>query len=200
MEIEKIYGQIPVLETNRLILRKLTLEDAEDMYEYTSNEKVSKYVTWESHHSLDDTRGYIHFVLQQYDLKRIAPWGILFKENNKLIGTIDFVSWQPRHQSAEIGYAISHEYWGKGITTEAAQALITLGFTKMGLVRIQARCFIENIGSQRVMEKSGMTFEGIIRKGMCIKGQHRDLKIYSILNEEFSALSRKDKEAPRRSF
>lgn len=55
----------------------------------------------------------------------------------------------------------------------------------MDLVRIQARCVVENIGSARVMEKAGMSFEGIIRKGILMKGKHRDLKIYSILNEEF---------------
>lgn len=56
----------------------------------------------------------------------------------------------------------------------------------MNLVRIQARCDVENIGSARVMEKAGMSFEGIIRKGIFVKGMHRDLKMYSILNEEFN--------------
>lgn len=84
-----------------------------------------------------------------------------------------------------MGYVISKDYWGKGLTTEVAKRLVKFGFEKMGLVRVQARCDVENIGSARVMEKSGMTFEGIIRKGIFVKGKHRDLKIYSILKEEF---------------
>jgi [ribosomal protein S5]-alanine N-acetyltransferase len=184
MEIEKIFGNLPTLETERLLLRKITLEDAWDMHYYGSNENVSKFVTWETHKSLSDTREFIEFVLSKYENKKIAPWGIEYKENGKLIGTIDFVSWQLKHNIAEIGYVLSQDYWGKGITTEAAKEVIKFGFENMDLVRIQARCDIENIGSARVMEKVGMTFEGVIRKGIFVKSKHRDIKMYSIINEE----------------
>lgn len=185
MKIEEIFGTFPLLETERLILRKITIEDIEDMFEYGSNEEVTKYVTWEPHQTLADTNAFIEFALNQYEKNDIAPWGIEYKENGKLIGTIDFVSWQPQHKIAEIGYVISQDYWGKGIATEAANEVIAFGFNKMDLVRIQARCFVENFGSERVMEKTGMSFEGIIRKGMFVKGKHQDLKMYSILIEEF---------------
>jgi ribosomal-protein-alanine N-acetyltransferase len=188
MEIEKIFGTLPTIETERLILRKITLEDAEDMYNYASNEEVSKYVTWETHKSLSHTKQFIEFVLNQYEKKKIAPWGIEYKENGKFIGTIDFTSWQLKNYAAEIGYVISQDYWGKGITTEAANEVIKFGFNNMDLVRIQAICIVENKGSARVMEKTGMSFEGIIRKGIFIKGKHQDLKIYSILKEEFPIL------------
>ena len=189
MKIESIYGQLPTLETNRLLLRKLSLDDVEDMYEYTSNETVSRFVNWNPHKSKSETKTYIHFVLQQYFLKKIAPWGIQLKENNKLIGTIDFVSWEPAHRTAEIGYAISHLYWGKGLTSEAVHSLIHLGFTKMELERIQARCIMENLASQRVMEKNHMKYEGTLRKSMLIKGIHRDITVYSILKEEYEKLT-----------
>ncbi|MEQ2464415.1 GNAT family N-acetyltransferase [Niallia hominis] len=188
MEIEKIFGNLPTLETERLLLRKITLEDAWDMHYYGSNENVSKYVTWETHKSLSDTREFIEFVLTKYENKKIAPWGIEYKENGKLIGTIDFVSWQLKHNIAEIGYVLSQDYWGKGITTEAAKEVIKFGFENMDLVRIQARCDIENIGSARVMEKVSMTFEGVIRKGIFVKSKHRDIKMYSIINEELSTI------------
>lgn len=185
MDIEKIYGDLPTLETDRLILRKITGEDVEDMFSYGSNDEVSKYVSWDTHRTLEDTKEFIDFVLGQYKNKKTAPWGIEYKENGKLIGTIEYIGWQPRHNSAEIGYVLHQEYWGKGITTEAAKELLAFGFNKMELVRVQARCFTENIGSQRVMEKIGMSYEGTTRKGMFIKGKHRDLKVYSILVEEF---------------
>lgn len=188
MEIEHIFGNLPKIETSRLILRKIRIQDIEDMHEYTSNENVSKYVTWEPHQTIADTKSYIHFVLNQYDQQRIAPWGVEFKENKKLIGTIDFVSWQPVHRTAEIGYAISQEYWGRGLTTEAVQALIKFGFTHMDILRIEARCMSENIASEHVMKKNGMILEGVIRKGLFIKGKHRDLKLYSILKEEFEPI------------
>ncbi|MFN7249907.1 MAG: GNAT family N-acetyltransferase [Anaerobacillus sp.] len=188
MESEKIYGNLPTLETERLILRKVTLNDVEDMYDYGSNGEVTKYVTWETHKTLSDSKGFVDFVLNQYENGKVAPWGIEYKETGKFIGTIDFVSWQVNHHVAEIGYVISPDYWGMGITTEAANEIIKFGFDNMDLVRIQARCFVENRGSERVMEKIGMSFEGIIRKGMFVKGKHQDLKMYSILKEEFSSL------------
>ncbi|RHW41168.1 N-acetyltransferase [Neobacillus notoginsengisoli] len=143
---------------------------------------------------MEDTRAFIDFVLNQYENKKVAPWAIEFKENGRMIGTIDFVWWQPRHHSAEIGYVIAPEYWGQGLMTEAASAIIKLGFEKMELVRIQAKCFVENFGSARVMEKARMSFEGINRKAMYIKGKHRDLKTYSILKEEFVLLQKKEED------
>ncbi|WP_075617962.1 GNAT family N-acetyltransferase [Paenisporosarcina indica] len=185
MKIEKIYGDLPILETERLILRKVILEDIEDMHLYGSDEEVSKYVTWNTHETKSDTKDFVEFVLNKYENKQVSPWGIEYKENGKFIGTIDFVWWQPNQKIAEIGYVISKDYWGKGLATEVAKEIIKFGFEEMNLVRIQARCDVENIGSARVMEKAGMSFEGIIRKGIFVKGKHRDLKMYSILIEEF---------------
>lgn len=186
MEITKVYGELPVLETERLLLRKITLDDVEDIFFYGSNEEVSKYVTWDTHRTLTDAKEFVQFVLNQYENNKVSPWGIEYKGNGRLIGTIDFVSWQPKHNSAEIGYVISPDYWGKGIATEAAKKVIEFGFEQMDLVRIQARCFIKNIGSSRVMEKAGMSYEGILRKVAFVKGEHHDLKVYSILKDEFT--------------
>ncbi|SDZ41556.1 ribosomal-protein-alanine N-acetyltransferase [Evansella caseinilytica] len=192
MEIEEIYGSLPELETKRLRLRKITAEDAEEIFYYASKEEVAKYVTWNTHRSLTDTKAFVSFVLDQYDQGKIAPWGIEIKQNGSFIGTIDFVWWKPLHHSAEIGYVLSHDYWGKGIMAEAVGKLLSFGFEKMDLVRIQARCFVENIGSQRVMEKAGMSYEGLIRKGLFVKGKHRDLLMYSIIKEEFQALKERN--------
>ena len=122
--------------------------------------------------------------MNQYENQQVAPWGIEYKETGKFIGTVDFVSWRPNHKVAEIGYGISKDFWGKRLATEAAKEVIKFGFENMDLVRIEARCLLENIGSARVMEKVGMSFEGIIRKGEFLKGKHQDLKTYSVLREE----------------
>lgn len=188
MNIERVFGNLPTLETERLILRKVTSEDIEDLHYYGSNKEVSKYVTWQTHRTLADTRQYVEHILKLYQDRKLAPWGIEYKETGQFIGTIDFVSWQTKHKIAEIGYALSQDFWGKGIVTEAAYEILEFGFENMDLVRIQAKCSVENRGSERVMEKVGMSFEGIIRKGMFIKGQHKDYKLYSILDEDFRSI------------
>ncbi|MFJ7753752.1 GNAT family N-acetyltransferase [Peribacillus muralis] len=181
MNVKDIYGDLPAIETKRLIMRKINMEDAEDMFAYTSNPEVSRFVTWEAHRSMSDTKDFIQLVLQNYEDKKIAPWGIEHKESGKLIGTIDFVSWLVNHHLAEMGYVLAPEYWGRGLMTEAVRKFVAFGFENMNLVRIQARCFVENLGSERVMQKAGMSFEGIVRKGMLVKGEHVNLKLYAII-------------------
>ncbi|MBH0172416.1 GNAT family N-acetyltransferase [Fictibacillus sp. 23RED33] len=185
MEIKDIFTNLPTLEPERLLLRKITVGDAQDMFQYGSDAEVSRYVTWDAHKTIEDTMEFIGFVLRRYESADLAPWGIVLKETNQLIGTIDFVSWQINHKTAEIGYVIAKNYWGQGITTEAGKELLNYGFKNMNLVRIQARCFIENGGSEGVMKKLWMKYEGTLRKAMFTKGEHRDLKMYAVLKEEF---------------
>lgn len=185
---EGTYSDLPKIETERLILRKITKPDVPDMYAYCSDPEVTRFVTWNPHQSLADTEAFVEFILNNYKKKSLAPWGMEYKKTGKIIGTVDLASWNPTHQSAEIAYCIHQGYWGCGLTTEAAKSVIAFGFSNMDLIRIQARCFVANIGSERVMEKLGMTFEGIIRKGMLVKGKHEDLKLYSILKEEFELM------------
>ncbi|MFD1448456.1 GNAT family N-acetyltransferase [Oceanobacillus profundus] len=185
---EGTYSDLPKIETERLILRKITKQDVPDMYAYCSDPEVTRFVTWNPHQSLADTEAFVEFILKNYKKKSLAPWGMEYKKTGKIIGTVDLASWNPTHQSAEIAYCIHQDYWGCGLTTEAAKSVTAFGFSNMDLIRIQARCFVANIGSERVMEKLGMTFEGIIRKGMLVKGKHEDLKLYSILKEEFELM------------
>jgi len=114
-----------------------------------------------------------------------AHWAIELKDNKKVIGTIDNVAWFPRHYNAEIGFILSKEHWGKGLINEAANKVIEFGFEKMELNKIEAPCMVENVQSQRVLQKLGMRLEGILRHKYFIKGIFRDMAVYSILKEEY---------------
>ncbi len=102
------------------------------------------------------------------------------------------MNWNIDNYRAEIGYALSREYWGQGYMTECVKRLIEFGFKNMDLVRIEARCVLMNIGSSRVMEKSGMELEGTLRKHILIKGKFEDVKIYSIIKEDSVRLFEED--------
>jgi len=179
--------KLVTLESKRLVLREIELSDKLDLYTYASDIRVAQCMTWDVHQTLADTDQYLDFIFVQRQRNGVRPWGIEWKETGTLIGTIDFIWWDTKHQVAEVGYALSSDYWGKGIMTEALSAVINFGFREMNLVRIQAKCVVENIGSARVMEKSGMTYEGVQRKGILLKGKHRDLKMYGITNDEFKS-------------
>lgn len=185
MFISDVFGNLPALETERLILRKLRPEDDRDVFDYASNPEVSKQVVWDTHESIEDSRSFIAAVMELYENGEVATWGIEHRESGKLIGTAGFAYWNIPHARAEIGYALGERYWGRGYMTEAARAMLDFGFNTMGLNRIEARCELENRGSERVMEKIGMSLEGVIRQHMYVKGSYRDLKLYSILRSEW---------------
>lgn len=185
MQIEEIFDNLPKLKTNRLILRKMTLYDSQDMYEYASDPEVTKYVIWDYHKSIDDSISFLKSIIKKYENMEVSGWGIEYKNNNKFIGTCGYVLWVPTHSLAEIAYALSRKYWERGLMTEAVKEVVKFGFEKMNLNRIYARCMVENVGSYKVLEKAGMKFEGVLREQMFIKGAFRDMKIYSILKKEY---------------
>ena len=185
MKLLDILADLPTIETERLLLRKITLNDASDMFEYASNPEVSEYTMWSTHVSLEDTKYFLKSLTKMYKRRELVDWGIVHKAEKKFIGTCGFVEWSMTHSRAEIGYALSARYWSEGYMSEAVNAIIEFGFREMLLNRVMGRCEVNNIASARVMEKVGMQLEGILRQQLFVKGKYWDLKIYSILREEF---------------
>jgi len=176
---------LPTLVTARLILRKMTLDDAEDMFAYASDQEVTKHVTWEPHITIEDSRAFLLDVLERYEKRLPANWGVELKATAQLVGTCGFMSWFSDHRRAEIGFALGHRYWGQGLMTEAVRQVIHWGFNECNLNRIEGECKPENVRSARVMEKCGMTLEGVLRQSVFAKGQYHDLRLYSILRQEW---------------
>ncbi len=181
----KIFNPFPSIKTKRLLLRKIEYSDVEDIYEYASVEEVSKYVVWSPHLSQIESLEFINIIMDKYNHSEPAPWGIEHREDKKMIGTVGFSTWNIEHKSGEIGYVLSKEYWNMGLMTEAVQAVLKFGFTKMKLNRIQAHCEPQNTGSTRVLIKNGFKLEGLIRQPLFVKERFVDLNLFSILKREF---------------
>lgn len=176
---------IPRLETPRLVLRRIEPADVDDVFAYASDPEVAAWTTWEAYRSLDDSHEFIVRVQSWYSDGFGGPWGLELKTTGQLIGTCG-LALTPHHSRAELGYALSRHWWGQGLTTEAVIEAIRYGFDDLGLNRIEARCIPANIGSARVMEKAGMTYEGTLREQFFSKGSFIDLKLYSILKREWT--------------
>jgi ribosomal-protein-alanine N-acetyltransferase len=184
-DIAGFFKSLPELDTPRLRLRKLRLSDASDMFEYARDHDVSKYTLWEPHSSIDETNRIIEGFIKSYQKGEIENWAIEYRENAKLIGTCGYFFWIPEYARAEIQYALSKDYWGKGLMTEALHAILDFGFNKMELNRIEAKCMVENAASEKVMQRLGMKYEGILREYVFAKSRFYDLKSYAILKKEW---------------
>jgi ribosomal-protein-alanine N-acetyltransferase len=178
-----VFADLPELETESLLLRKMRLDDAQAMFAYASDPEVTRYVLFETHRSVEDSEEFLRFAVEGYERGDFGGWGIVLKKSGAFIGTCG-VDVNYEHARAELGYVLSREHWGKGLMPEAVRAVIRFGFRRMELNRIQARCIAENTASERVMEKAGMTYEGTLRESEYIKGAYRDMKLYSILRRE----------------
>lgn len=185
-EILKIFKNPPILECDRIILRKMDRSFADDMFEYASNPAVTKYLTWDVHPNRRFSYNYLGYVNSRYRTGEFFDWAITMRDSGKMIGTCGFTRFNFSSYSAEIGFVLNPKYWGYSIAPEASRRVIRFGFDTLELHRIEARYMENNIQSRHVMEKSGMTFEGIYRDMMLVRGQFVSVGVCSILRSEFN--------------
>ncbi|MFC9599163.1 GNAT family N-acetyltransferase [Peribacillus butanolivorans] len=171
----------PILETERLILREITKEDAEGIFACFSNENVTRYYGQETLESIEEAEKFVDFFSNNYNEKRGIRWGIEKKETKGIIGTIGFNAWLPKHKRAEIGYEIHPEQWGRGYASEAVSRVLTYGFDVMNLTRIGAVVFLNNEASNKLLTNIGFQKEGVLKKYMYQNGVAHDTYVYSLL-------------------
>ena len=185
MRAEDIFANLPTLQTKRLILREMALDDAGDVFRYSSDPEVFKFTGGKVHQTIKDSEEFLKEIFAKYEAQEIIAWGIFHKEDSKLIGNCGFIKWDASQAKAELDYLLSKEYWNQGLMTEAVKRVIGFGFEEMQLNRIQAICEVANIASARVMEKAGMQFEGVLRNYNQHDGKPLDMKMYSIIRKEW---------------
>ena len=171
---------IPSLQTPRLLLREVNSDDALDIFEFASDRQVTKYTFWNTHRSIEDTGKFISFLKSPDNV----TWAIVLKESELVIGYCFFHSLERDHKKAEISFGISRDYWGQGYATEAVREVLSYGFEKGKLRRIEGTCMLENLASSRVMEKLGMKFEKVIQNARQKNSVYYDLNLYILSSHE----------------
>ena len=179
------FSHLPTMLTRRLVLRPVRMSDAEDMYEYSRDPEVARHVLWDAHRSIHQTREYIRFLLRQYRNASPGTFAIALRDSGKVIGTIGFMWVQPDNRSAEVGYSLSRAHWNQGYMSEALNAIVEFGFTRLGLNRIEAQHDCRNPASGHVMLHAGMRHEGTLRQRLYNKGRYVDVELYAILRSDF---------------
>jgi len=175
----------PELLTERLRLRPFLLTDALRVQELAGDHAVAKG-TFNIPHPYEDgmAEAWIRCHQPEFESGKNVTYAITLRQTGELLGAIG-LSIKEIHQRAEMGYWIGVPYWGNGYCSEAAHAILEYGFHRLQLNRIFAEHFASNPASGRVMQKIGMTYEGTLRQHMRKWKQYEDMKIYSILRDEF---------------
>lgn len=161
---------INIIETERLFLRPLTLEDADiAYYGWTGDAEVAEYVSWLPHHSIGDTIEWLKEIAwKQDDIGNILEndnyiWGFVLKETGELFGSGGLI-WEGQLQLFQVGYNIMKVHWNHGYVTEAMLAIFSFAVSYLGIKRIAGRHVKENLASAKVLEKLGFVYtrDGII--------------------------------------
>lgn len=155
------------LESKRLILRAMRMEDAPTMYEnWAKDEEVTKYLTWPPHESVEVSQSVLADWISQYENPDYYQWGITMKEQgDEVIGTIGGVGKDDCTQMITIGYCIGRNWWHQGIVSEALALVMQYLFKEVGMNRIEAMHDVLNPNSGKVMQSCGMKYEGTLRQG-----------------------------------
>ncbi len=146
---------IPILETERLILRPLTLEDADAVFKWVSDDRVTKYMPYSTYTSVEDVRTWLSTVVNE---KSTYNFGFVLRDTNVLIGSGD-IGYNSEKEAWEFGYNIRFDYWKQGYATEAAKAMINFAFKELDARCFSAKHAIDNPASGRVLEKCRLKFD-----------------------------------------
>ena len=171
----------PTLQTSRLVLREITTDDSEDIFEIFSCPDVVRYYDCDVYESLEQAKDQIQSWATNYSKDISIRWGVTESGSSKIIGTCGFNFWNKQYSSSPVGYDLSPKHWNKGIMTEALTEVLLFGFKEMKLNRIQAITFPENLASVRVLEKLGFQRE----EWGYFKGRYQDVYCYPLLKIEW---------------
>lgn len=193
MDRVKEFPEFPVIETERLELREITMDDVEWYFQHFSRKEVVEGQGFPAPENLeaakDELKRYIVGVFRERTGFR---WGITLKGSRSLIGSLGYYSWvQPTGHMAEMGYDLQADHWGKGIMSEAMNAVIDFGFQRMRLHRIEVLVMPRNLRSQKMIQKLGFVKEGVFReRGFDEKGEPVDDIMFSMLRSDWERLRR----------
>ena len=190
MNFRRVFRDLPKLETDRLILKKISVSDAEDMYSYASLNSVTRFLLWSPHLNIEDTRGYIEFLNRQYKKGTYADWGVFLKSEGRLIGTTGFADFDFENNTGEVGYVLNPAYQGNGYMSEAVSAVLSVAFDCIGLERVDLRIMEENKPSMRLASRLGFYFEKIGEEPLNVKGVDRIIHYYSLTKEKWEKIKK----------
>lgn len=177
--LEFNFTPFPILETERLLLRRVDNKDVNEVFSMRSNAETMKYIPRPLVTNNEEALAHIALLDSGLEKNEAINWAITFKGENKLLGIIGFYRTKFEDYRSEIGYMLLSENHGKGIASEAVKRALDYGFNKMNLHSIEAIIDPRNKESERVLLKNGFVKEGHIKENTFFNGEFLDSVIYS---------------------
>lgn len=172
----------PEWETERLLARPAREVDAPVLFaRYASDPAVAKYMTWTPHRDVSETLAFLRRCESAWRDGTAFPWTLWAKEDGGLVGLLEI---RVCGSSVDLGYALVRERWGHGFMSEALRTIVAWALAQPTVFRVWAVCDAENVASARVLERAGMTREGLLRRWIIhpnVSAEPRDAFCYSIV-------------------
>ena len=176
------FSPFPELSTERLLLRRLVMEDAPEIFFLRSDPTILHFLSKEPAANMKEAEDFITRISNDIDKNDGIMWAITLKENpSKTIGTICYWRMQKEHYRAEIGYVLDPGYWRKGIMKETILKTLVYGFSTLGLHSAEARINPHNLASASVLESTGFVREAYFKEDFFHRGKFEDTAVYSRL-------------------
>lgn len=168
------------LQDHKITLRPMKLSDIQAFMVWATDDRVTQFCTWDTYTSLDQALHFFNNIVTPH------PWYRVICTDDRAIGSISVTpNSDDGSRTAELGYVLAFEHWGKGIATEAVKMVASTIFLDWPrLERLEAFVDVDNIGSQRVLAKAGFVREGVLRKNKVVKGKARDSVVFSLLSSD----------------
>jgi len=176
---------LPIITTPRIVLRWISEDDIDSLYEIFSNRHVMRYWSSEPLADREAAADLQREIAGGNENETMFKWGLALRDSNTVIGTTTLFNLNLDNGRAELGYAMSHAHWGKGYMNEALKALVSHAFEAMDLRRLEADVDPRNAASIRVLEKLGFQREGFLRERWHVNGEIQDAFFYGLLRREW---------------
>ena len=166
------------LQTSRLHLRPVRVNDAPDLFAGRGDPQVMRYWDWPAQESVDQVRSIIQNHIGEIDSGRTQWWAVAMSPRGPAVGEVDLSEIDLHHKRAEVGFLFRRAVWGQGLAHEATERVMRYGFDELGLERLWARFHAGNEASRRLLEKLGFAHEGTLRGHVVRDGVRRDCLLY----------------------
>lgn len=180
-ELDPLFDAFPGLETDRFVLRKLTVADAPSLFDMLSHPEVARFTVRKPLNRLTDAVELLRKVGLDYATRRAVRWGIVYQGGNQIVATVGLHDWDRYHRHIAIGFDVLHSEWGKGIGSEVVTAVCAYAFDHLGVHRIEAHVMKGNTPSQKLLESVGFEQEGVFKKRMYKDGRQHDVLVYGLV-------------------